>query len=256
MDNSNVLVRENHQVNEEKPPPRVCPRCSSDNTKFCFYNNYRAVRLVAAAAASASAKRTTSVLIDLPPPLTLPLTPKPAATKQTGLIACLNLATTAGVVADSGLMVNNHQPCSHAQETNEFLGTFGGSSSSVAAVGNHFSYSTETHSVMVPPIRSIPPMAHFDGSFNQGYHGAGFNDLVGNPLMNQSFGGHVGNYNSYFVNQEDPNMRNQSFNSSMNMNHSASTSGSREYPGIDNMINNNNNKYVFRSSYHLEKHGP
>ena len=41
MDNSNVLVRGNRQVNEEKPPPRVCPRCSSDNTKFCFYNNYR-----------------------------------------------------------------------------------------------------------------------------------------------------------------------------------------------------------------------
>ncbi|CAN6986531.1 unnamed protein product [Brassica rapa subsp. trilocularis] len=143
--------------------------------------------------------------------------------------------------------VNNHQPFSHAQETNEILGTFGGSSSSAAAVGNHFSYSTETHSVMAPPIRSIPPMARFDGSFNQGYYGDGFNDLVGNPLMNQSFGGNVGNYNSYFVNQEDPNKRNQSFNNSMNMNHSASTSGSREYPGIiDYMINNNNKNFTFR----------
>ncbi|CAN6913400.1 unnamed protein product, partial [Brassica oleracea var. botrytis] len=73
--------------------------------------------------------------------------------------------------------VNNHQPFSHAQETNEFLGTFGGSASSVA-VGNNFSSLTETHGVMVPPVRSIPPMARFDGSFHQGYYGAGFSDLV------------------------------------------------------------------------------
>ncbi|XP_023634979.1 dof zinc finger protein DOF4.4 isoform X2 [Capsella rubella] len=40
MANLNVSAKENNQVNEEKPPPRVCPRCDSDNTKFCYYNNY------------------------------------------------------------------------------------------------------------------------------------------------------------------------------------------------------------------------
>nr|VDD49048.1 unnamed protein product [Brassica oleracea] len=245
MDNSNVLVRGNHQVNEEKPPPRVCPRCSSDNTKFCFYDNYSVSQPRYNCRSCRRFWTHDGVLRNIP------IGGRARKVKHTR-IDQPSVSQVVSVVEQ----VNNHQPFSHVQETNEFLGTFGGSSSSVAAVGNHFSYSTETHSVMVPPIRSIPPMAHFDGSFNQGYHGAGFNDLVGNPLMNQSFGRHVGNYNSYFVNQEDPNMRNQSFNSSMNMNHSASTSGSREYPGIDHMINNNNNNYVFRSSYHLEKHGP
>lgn len=122
--------------------------------------------------------------------------------------------------------VNNHQPFSHAQETNEFLGTFGGSASSVA-VGNNFSSLTETHGVMVPPVRSIPPMARFDGSFHQGYYGAGFSDLVGNSLMNQSFVGPFSSYNSYLVSHEVPNKRNQSFNNSVNMTYNASTSRSR-----------------------------
>ncbi|KAG2243695.1 hypothetical protein Bca52824_094455 [Brassica carinata] len=156
----------------------------------------------------------------------------------TTTIVCLNLATTAGTVADSGpMVVNYHQPFSHAQETNEFLGTFGGSSSSSSAVvGNHFSSLPESH----------------------GYYGVGFSDLVGNPLMNQSIGEHVDNYNSYRVNQEDPNNQNQSFNDIMNMNHNASTSGNRGYPGTDHMIINNKdrNKCEFRSSYHLDKYGP
>ena len=114
---------------------------------------------------------------------------------------------------------------------------------------------------MVLPIQSIPPMDSFDlfdVTFNQGYYGVGFNDLVGNPLMNQSIGGHVDNYNSYRMNQEDPNNRNQSFNNSINMNHNTSTSGSRGYPGTDHMTDNNKdrNKGVFSSSYHLEKYGP
>ncbi|WZY69057.1 hypothetical protein YC2023_001297 [Brassica napus] len=245
MDNSNVLVRGNRQVNEEKPPPQVCPRCSSDNTKFCFYNNYSVSQPRYNCRSCRRFWTHGGVLRNIP------IGGRARKVKRTR-IDQPSVSQVVSVVEQ----VNNHQSFSHAQETNEFLGTFGGSSSSVAAVGNHFSYSTETHSVMVPPFRSIPPMARFDGSFHQGYYGDGFNDLVGNPLMNQSFGGNVGNYNSYFVNQEDPNKRNQSFNNSMNMNHSASTSGSREYPGIDYMINNNNKKYVFRSSYHLEKHGP
>ncbi|XP_056848061.1 dof zinc finger protein DOF4.3-like isoform X3 [Raphanus sativus] len=40
MDYSSVFAGDNG-VNQEKPPPRVCPRCNSTNTKFCYYNNYR-----------------------------------------------------------------------------------------------------------------------------------------------------------------------------------------------------------------------
>ncbi|ESQ46517.1 hypothetical protein EUTSA_v10000420mg, partial [Eutrema salsugineum] len=41
MENSNIFLIANNQVNEEKPPPRVCPRCNSENTKYGYYNNYR-----------------------------------------------------------------------------------------------------------------------------------------------------------------------------------------------------------------------
>ncbi|KAJ4912778.1 Dof zinc finger protein DOF4.4 [Raphanus sativus] len=251
MDKLNVTVIENHQVNEEKPPPRVCPRCSSDNTKFCYYNNYSvsqpryncrncrrfwthggALRDVPIGGRARKIKRTR---IDQP-----------------------SVSQVVSVIQQ----VNNHQPFSHAQETNEFLGTFGGSSSSSSAVvGNDFSSLPETNGDMVLPIRSIPPTDRFDlfdGPFNQGYYGVGSNDLVGNPLMKHSIGGHVDNYNNYRVNQEDPNNQNQSFNDSMNINHNASSSANRGYPGTDHMIINNKdrNKCVFRSSYHLEKYGP
>uniref|UniRef100_M4DAI6 Dof zinc finger protein n=1 Tax=Brassica campestris TaxID=3711 RepID=M4DAI6_BRACM len=40
MENLNVSVKGHTQLNEEKLPLRVCPRCNSKNTKFCYYNNY------------------------------------------------------------------------------------------------------------------------------------------------------------------------------------------------------------------------
>ncbi|CAE6185346.1 unnamed protein product [Arabidopsis arenosa] len=42
MDDLNVFANEDNQVNGVKPtpPPQVCARCDSDNTKFCYYNNY------------------------------------------------------------------------------------------------------------------------------------------------------------------------------------------------------------------------
>ncbi|CAF2148881.1 unnamed protein product [Brassica napus] len=40
MENLNVCVKGHTQLNEEKLPLRVCPRCNSRNTKFCYYNNY------------------------------------------------------------------------------------------------------------------------------------------------------------------------------------------------------------------------
>ncbi|XP_013647345.2 dof zinc finger protein DOF4.4-like [Brassica napus] len=250
MDKLSVIVKGDHQVNEEKPPPRVCPRCSSDNTKFCYYNNYSVSQPRYNCRNCRRFWTHGGALRDIP------IGGRARKIKRTS-IDQPSVSQVASVIQQ----VNHHHPFSHVRETNEFLEPFCGSSSSVA-VGNHFSSLPEIHGDMVFPIQTIPPMDRFDlfdGSFNQGYYGVGFNDMVGNPLMNQSIGGHVDNYNSYRVNQENPNKRNQSFNNSMNMNHNASTSGSRGYPGIDHMTNNNNkdrNKCVFSSSYHLEKYGP
>ncbi|KAF8096137.1 hypothetical protein N665_0317s0043 [Sinapis alba] len=262
MENSSVIVKGSHQVNEEKPPPRVCPRCSSDNTKFCFYNNYSVSQPRYNCRNCRRFWTHGGALRDIP------IGGRARKIKRTSI----DQTSVSQVVSDEIQQVNHHQPFSHVQETTQFLEPFGGSSSFSAVVGNHFSSLPETHGDMVLPTRSIPPTDRFDlfdGSFHQGYYGAGFNDLIGNHLMNQSIGGHVDNYNSYRMNQENPNMRNQSFANTMIMNHNASTSETRGYPGIDHLINNNNNnnsnnnnnnnnnnKSVFRSSYHLEKHGP
>ncbi|CAN8231209.1 unnamed protein product [Cochlearia groenlandica] len=40
MENLNAFVSEGDQLIGDKPPPRDCPRCHSDNTKFCYFNNY------------------------------------------------------------------------------------------------------------------------------------------------------------------------------------------------------------------------
>ncbi|CAH8345630.1 unnamed protein product [Eruca vesicaria subsp. sativa] len=232
-------------LNEERPPPRVCPRCSSDNTKFCFYNNYSVSQPRYNCRGCRRFWTHGGVLRDVP------VGGKAHKTKPKRIDEPL-FPQVVSVIQQ----VNNHQPFSHAQETNESLGTFGGSSSAV--VGNRFSSLPETHGDMVPLTRSYPPMDRFGGSLNQGNYGAGFNDWVGNPLMNQPFCGHVYNYNNYLVNHEDPNNPNQSFNNTMNVNHNASTSGIRGYPSTDYMINNNKdrNKFMFGSSFHLEKRGP
>ncbi|CAH8345381.1 unnamed protein product [Eruca vesicaria subsp. sativa] len=244
MDDSNVFVIGNHQV-KEKPPPRVCPRCSSDNTKFCFYNNYSVSQPRYNCKNCRRFWTHGGALRDIP------IGGRARKIKRTSI----DQASVSQVVSVTQ-QVNHHQPSLHAQETNEFLATFGGSSFSSAVVRNPFSSLHETHGDMVPPIRSIPPMDRFDlfdGPFNKGFCGVGFNNLVGNPLMNQSTGGHVDNYNSYRMKQEDPNNRNQSFNNSMNMNHNGSTTGSRGYPDTDHIIIN---KCDFSTSYQLDKDGP
>ncbi|KAJ4912777.1 Dof zinc finger protein DOF4.4 [Raphanus sativus] len=243
MGKLNVNVKGNHQVNEEKPPPRVCPRCSSDNTKFCFYNNYRVSQPRYHCRNCRRFWTHGGALRDIP------IGGRARKIKPTEI----DQPSVPQGVSNEIQQVNHHEPFSHVQETTQFLEPFGGSSSS-AYFGNHFSPLPETHRGMVLPSRSIPPTNRFDlfdGSFHQGYYGARFNDLVGNHLMNQSFGGHVDNYNSYRVNQENPYMRTQSFTNTMNMNHNASTSEIKGYPHTDpiNIINNNSNKCVFRSSY-------
>ncbi|KAF8114980.1 hypothetical protein N665_0030s0029 [Sinapis alba] len=220
MDNSHGLVRGNNQVNGEKPPPRVCPRCNSDNIRFCYYNNYSVSQprytckncrrlwthggTLRNIPIGGSVRRTKSPRIDQP--------------------------SVAQVVHVETQQVNHHQPFLHDQETNNFLGSIGGSSSSAAVVENHFGSLPENHSKMVFPVRSHPPMdrpVFNDGSFPQGYNHVGSSEVIGNPLTNQSIGGHVNNYNSYRINQEDPNKPRQSSNNTMNKNHNASTSKSR-----------------------------
>ncbi|CAH8389515.1 unnamed protein product [Eruca vesicaria subsp. sativa] len=193
MDNMHLFVWENHQVNGEKPPPQMCPRCYSHNTRFCYYNNYSldqprytckncrrlwthsgTIRNIPVGGSGRKSKR--------------PRTDQPSV---------------AQVVPVESQQVNHQQSILHDQETNDFLGSIG-SSSSVAVVENQFTSLVETYSDMVFPVRSLPQMDRTessDGSYTQGFY-------------------HVGN-------QEDPNKPRQSFNDTMTMNHNASTSGSR-----------------------------
>ncbi|CAH8355223.1 unnamed protein product [Eruca vesicaria subsp. sativa] len=78
MDDSDVLVRGNHQVNGEKPPTRMCPRCYSDNTRNISVGS--------------SVPKTKRPRIDQP--------------------------SVAQVVPVEIQQVNHHQPFLHDQETN------------------------------------------------------------------------------------------------------------------------------------------
>ncbi|KAJ4880894.1 Dof zinc finger protein DOF4.4 [Raphanus sativus] len=259
MDYSSVFAGDNG-VNQEKPPPRVCPRCNSTNTKFCYYNNYRvsqprykckdclrhwthggALRNIPI---GGSGRIINHTRIDQP---------------------LVSQAVSAGIQQVSP----RHQPFLHGQETNKFVGSFGDSSSGIA-FGNQIGSFPEIHSDLVLPL---PPMDHsyfHDGLFQQDYYNIESNALIGNYLNNQSIGNHlinqsIGSYNlmsshhNSYINQEDQNKWNQRFNNTMNMNHNASTSGSRVSLESDHMNKNNGNiknNCVCKSSYHLEKHGP
>ncbi|CAH8345419.1 unnamed protein product [Eruca vesicaria subsp. sativa] len=208
MDYSGLFVRDDNQLNEEKPPARVCPRCNSDNTKFCYYNNYSVsqprykckncrrywthggtLRNVPIGGSGRKIKRT--------------MTDQPSISQ---------------VVSVENHQFNHHQPFLHDQETNGFVG----SSAAAAAVrGNHFGSLLEFHGNMVtnvPPFGNFPPMeaSHIsDVLFGQGSYNVGYSDLIGNPMVNQIAGGSV----VVSSDQEAPNM--------WNMDHNASTSGSK-----------------------------
>ncbi|KAF8115022.1 hypothetical protein N665_0030s0069 [Sinapis alba] len=220
MDNSHVLVRGNHQVNGEKPPPQVCPRCYSDNTRFCYYNNYSLSQ------PRYTCKNCRRLWTHGGTLRNIPVGGRGRKTKR----PTVDQPFVAQVVPVETQQVNHHQTFLHDQETSNLLGSIGGSSFFSAVVGNHFGSLPENHGDMVFPVRSHPPMDHpdfNDGPYPQGYYHVGSSDVVGNPLTNQSIGGHVNNYNIYRVNQEDQNKPRQNFNNTMSMNHNASTSRSR-----------------------------
>ncbi|RIA04694.1 hypothetical protein BRARA_K01044 [Brassica rapa] len=254
MDYSSVLAEGGNEVNQEKPPPRVCPRCNSTNTKFCYYNNHSvsqprykckecrrnwthggALRNIPIGGSGHKKKSTT---IDQP-------------------------FVSQAVSAEIQQVSRRRQPFLHAQKTNQFVEYFGGSSYGFD-VDNHVGSFPKICGDGVLPFQSFPPMdrSYFhDGLFQQDYYNAESNDLIGNHLINQSIGSYnvvSSNHNSY-INQEHRDKWNQSLNNTMNMNHNASTSGSREWWDTDHMNNYNGNikkNCVYESSYHLEKHGP
>ncbi|KAF8096139.1 hypothetical protein N665_0317s0045 [Sinapis alba] len=208
MDYSGVFVRGDNQVNEEKPPARVCPRCNSDNTKFCYYNNYSASQPRYKCKNCRRYWTHGGTLRNVP-------IGGSGRIKRTRT----DQPSFPQVVSVQNQQVNHHQPFLHDQETNEFVG----SSSADVVGGNHFGSLPEFN---VPPFGNFPPMEALnisDVSFQQGYYDAESSDLIDNPLVNQLTGGSV----VVSSDQEDPNMWNQSFNNTMNMNQNAGTSGSK-----------------------------
>ncbi|XP_010439525.1 PREDICTED: dof zinc finger protein DOF4.3-like [Camelina sativa] len=261
MDNLIVIADEdeNQQLDGVKPPPRACARCSSNNTKFCYFNNYHmsqpryfckncrrywthggALRNVPIGGGCRKAKQ---------------------ARKDKSPVSRMVSPDIQHVTPD--IQQANHQSFSYGQESNEFVGSFGASSSYVAAatIGNHFCSLSDIRGNMVsnvpPPSQSFQPNHRLDfqdGSFEHDYYNVGSST---NSFINQSIGGgYVDNYNGYGMEQYK---WNQSFNNTLTMNHDASTSGSRG-SDMTMMYNDNKNKIrynsVIKHPCHLEKHGP
>lgn len=136
--------------------------------------------------------------------------------------------------------VNNQKFLQIKENTN--FGSLGASFSS--SVGNHFGSLPCIHMhggmiINVPPIGSFRPVDPLDFSnisFRQDSYCVISNDLIGNPLVNQSFCRYVDNHSSYGINQVDKPQWNHIFNNIMNMHHNACTSGSR---GSDMNMNHN-----------------
>ncbi|KAJ4899833.1 Dof zinc finger protein DOF4.4 [Raphanus sativus] len=147
MDNLNIFVRGDNEVNEEKPPARVCPRCDSDNTKFCCYNNYSLSQPRYSCKNCRRYWTHGGTLRNIPIGGSGRKTKRPKIDQPSAEIQ----------------QVNHNQPFSHGQDTNEFVGSFGGSSTSSDVVnGNHFDNLHEIHGDMLnkapDPVRSFPPM--------------------------------------------------------------------------------------------------
>ncbi|CAN8325446.1 unnamed protein product [Cochlearia groenlandica] len=251
MNNSNVLVKEDNQVNEEKPPPRVCPRCNSNNTKFCYYNNYSMSQ------PRYTCKNCRRFWTHGGALRNIPVGGSGRKTKRTKL----DQPSISNMVSIEIQQLNNYrQPFLHVQETNDFRG------SSSSDVGNIFSSLSEIYGDMLLPSRNFRPIMDrldfSDVSLQQDCYDVGSNDLIVNPLINQSLVV-SSDLDSYRVNQEDLNKWNQSFNNNtMNMNHNANrgsfmhnTSGDRGASSNGHM-NIVRNTFVFRPTYHFEKHGP
>lgn len=232
MDNLNVVANEVNQVNEEKPPPRACPRCKSENTKFCYYNNYSVSQ------PRYSCKNCRRYWTHGGALRNIPIGGRSQKPK------CQNIdqsQSSGSEIVSFEIQQVTHQPSLYVQDNNTFVGSFGSSSLSAR---NHFRSLIDVNGGMVAnvtPIRSFPAMNHLDfsgRSFKQNYYNVGSDNLNGNPWINQAIGGCFDNHNGYRINKVD---------------HNACTSGSRESV----VINNDKKKMrnVIKYPYHLEKYG-
>ncbi|XP_010434244.1 PREDICTED: LOW QUALITY PROTEIN: dof zinc finger protein DOF4.4-like [Camelina sativa] len=203
MDNVSVLAKGENQLNGEKPPPEVCARCSSNNTKFCYYNNYSMSqpRYFCKECRRYWTQGGTLRNVPVGGGCRKPKRPR------------IEHSSVSQVASFENQPVN-HQPFRLVHENNESVGLFGGSTSSssspaaVAAVlGKHLGYLAEFRGVTnVPQVRGLRPVLldrldFGEDSFQQDFYDFG-NDLIGNPFINQSIGGgYANNHNSYFINQ-------------------------------------------------------
>ncbi|CAL9226237.1 unnamed protein product [Arabidopsis halleri] len=183
MDTLNVFANEDNQVNVVKPPPRVCPRCYSDQTKFCYFNNYKTSQPRYKCKDCRRYWTHGGALRNIPIGGSCRKSKLPKIDQS-------SVSQMASVEIQPG----NHQPLSENQENISVS-----ASSSSAAIGNHFGYFSELHGVAnLSPTRSFLTMDHLDfgdESFQQDLYDVGSNDLIGNPWINQSIGGNVDNHN-------------------------------------------------------------
>ncbi|KAG7621238.1 Zinc finger Dof-type [Arabidopsis suecica] len=194
MDNFNVVANEDNQVNDVKPPPpppRVCARCDSDNTKFCYYNNYSEFQ------------------------------PRYFCKN------CRRYWTHGGALRNVPIggssrakRTRRNQP-SVAQMVSVGIQP-GNRFSSLSHI--HGGMVTNVH-----PTQTFRPNHHLafhNGSFEQDYYDVGSDNL----LVNQQVGGYVDNHNGYHMNQVDQYNWNQSFNNAMNMNYNNASTSGRMHP--------------------------
>ncbi|CAH8275909.1 unnamed protein product [Arabidopsis lyrata] len=183
MDTLNVFANEDNQVNVVKPPPRVCPRCYSDQTKFCYFNNYKTSQPRYKCKDCRRYWTHGGALRNIPIGGSCRKSKLPKIDQS-----------SVSQMASVEIQPSNHQPLSENQENISV-----NASSSSAAIGNHFGYFSELHGVAnLSPTRSFLTMDHLDfgdESFQQDLYDVGSNDLIGNPWINQSIGGNIDNHN-------------------------------------------------------------
>ncbi|CAA0395967.1 unnamed protein product [Arabidopsis thaliana] len=182
MNNLNVFTNEDNEMNV-MPPPRMCPRCYSDQTRFSYFNNNKKSQPRYKCKNCCRCWTHGGVLRNIP---------------VTGICDKSNLPkidqSSVSQMILAEIQQGNHQPFKKFQEN---ISVSVSSSSDVSIVGNHFDDLSELHGITnSTPIRSftMDRLDFGEESFQQDLYDVGSNDLIGNPLINQSIGGYVDNH--------------------------------------------------------------
>ncbi|KAG7542079.1 Zinc finger Dof-type [Arabidopsis thaliana x Arabidopsis arenosa] len=166
MDTLDVFANEDNQANVVKPPPRVCPRCYSDQTKFGYFNNYKTSQPRYKCKNCRRHWTHGGALRNIPIGGSCRKSKLPKIDQS-------SVSQMASVEIQPG----NHQPLSENQENISVS-----AASSSAAIGNHFGYFSELYGVAnLSPTRSFLTMDHLDfgdESFQQDLYDVGSNDLI------------------------------------------------------------------------------